>query len=328
MSNNSKKDKKDNKPDSKEIRKNHTKLLFIEIIGTIALSVIVVGVVLSNSSNIPTDNKINTQTSTNTNAQINTQTDGQVDNSIVTQIKNSKGYIYKISAEEFDFYQTLVLKSKPNTTGAELYNLTADYARTVNAKFFIANKLGLCNSYDFATLQYDMENENADRKLKRQTGEVYYGVDEFDIYSYFQYVYSDLESDIEEYLRKNADDNIIKGAKEYFENNQDKFVYTSSITYKTIVDGQEEVQTVDYDGINNLQKIDSPLFDFVSSANVGDKAVDSSNPSRSFELLDVQTTTMNYNDNSYTIIQAYVSDVLVEELVQTVIINNPIEFDF
>lgn len=263
---------------------------------------------------------------------VNIEKDNKTDNNtttdIVTQIKSSKGYVYKISQEEFDFYKTLVLKSKSNATGDELTDLTVEYAKEVNAKFFIANKLGLCNSYDFATLQYDMENENADRKLKRQTGEVYYGVDEFDIYSYFQYIYSDLESDIEEYLRKNADDNIISEALKYFENNQEKFVYTSSVTYKIILDGQEETHTASYDEINTLQKTDSSLFDFISSANVGDTGVDSINPSRSFELIDVQTTTMNYNDNSYTIIQAYVADVLVEELIQTVIVNNPIEFDF
>ena len=139
---------------------------------------------------------------------------------VLSQIDSYRGFVRVISEEELEFYKYFVERELPQPVEEEtLLALTKEYANKVNAAFYLGNKWGLCEPYSFENLKLRMEQENLERKVKLEEGEVIYGLEEFSLEIYFEYVMDNLELSLKTELEAKADAEIMNLAKTYYEKN-------------------------------------------------------------------------------------------------------------
>ena len=100
-----------------------------------------------------------------------------------------------------------------------------EYARKVNAIFFLGDKLGLCEPFSFELLKLRMEQENQSRKLKLENEEIIYGLEQFSLETFYQYTLDNLKTKIHSYLEEHIDAGILNLAKKYYEENKNLFKF-------------------------------------------------------------------------------------------------------
>lgn len=249
--------------------------------------------------------------------------------SLLETLEGYKGYIRQVGQEEYDFYTALVMRDLTEELSAEeLDAKVKEYINTVNATFYLGNRLGLCESYSFQGLQNQMQHENDSRKMKKEKGEPIYGLEQFDLTSYFQYVKSNLEVELMNYLVEHADNTLIEQAKAYFEADPDAYREVASITYHVTENGQTTLHTASQEEIRTLQNQDGELFDFLAEAEQGDSfTYEVAGSEREVEVISIEYQGTTFEESQTTILRDYIQEQVYKNLIATIAKNNPVEFD-
>lgn len=244
-------------------------------------------------------------------------------------VDDYKGYVRVVGQEEYDFYEYFVKRDSSNDmTEEELDEKIREYANKVNAVFFLGNKLNLCEPYSFELLRMRMEQENDNRRVKKENGEPVYGLEQFNLQNYFQYVLENLEINIVYYISDNADQAIVKQAREYYESDKETNKAREGVVYEVTMDGKSEVVTVDRTELNFLGKSDMGLADFLERAEVGETYEDVQNGSnREVVVKEITYYESDFSENKTAVIQSYVRTEVYPELIQKIAKNNPVEFE-
>lgn len=237
-------------------------------------------------------------------------------------------YTRTISPEEYDFYYDMVERDlAPDSEQDTIAEKAKEKASRSVAEFSLGQKLGLCQPYSFESLQRDMEKENEERKLKKENGEVIYGPQRFDLMTYFQYITSNLKLDVVELLAANADEEMQKKAQTYFEENRAKYQTITNIRYTVTENGTTEEKNLPYEEMRTLANLDGPLFDFLYNGSPGE-TMDYvyADEQRTVAILAIDREDPDFMSVKTTAIEDYVSEIYYEELIQTEMEHNLLEF--
>lgn len=190
---------------------------------------------------------------------------------LMTELAGWQGSSRTVEQKEYDFFCGVVARNFPAAgSEEEQEQLVRDYIAKVNAKFALGNHLGLCEPFDFATMEFRMEQENTIRSAKAANGDTVYGATRFELPSYFSYLDTTLETEIVNYLVEHADQPMLDQARAYYDAHQDSFEQMVSITYEIEEDGQTTTETLSSSGMRTLEKGDGLLADFLYTAQPGD----------------------------------------------------------
>ena len=252
------------------------------------------------------------------------------ENTILKELRAKNGYIRSVGADEYAFFEKLVSRdSTSELTEAELKAQTIEKINQVNVLFMLASRMDLCKPYSFESFQLDMENENSQRKLKKEKGEVFYGPVEFSLTTYFDYMSSNIKLDVVQFITSNADREVQEGAKAYFEEQKENYRMIESVDYLLTVDGREEEKTVLYEDFSTLEKTDSELFEFLYYGTKGEvlESVYQGN-SRKMEILSVKYEELTYKNNAERVMRDYITNVYLVNWFQELEAAYPVEINF
>lgn len=252
------------------------------------------------------------------------------ENTILKELKAKNGYIRSVGADEYAFFEKLVSRdSTSGMTETELKEQTIERINRVNAMFMLANRMELCRPYSFESFQLDMENENSQRKLKKENGEVFYGPVEFSLTTYYDYISSNIKLDLVQFITSHADSEVQDGAKAYFEEHKENYRMIESVDYLLTVDGRAEEKTVLYEDFSILEKTDSELFEFLYDGSEGE-VLESvyQGSSRKIEILSVKYEELTYKNNAERVMRDYITNVYLENWLQELETAYPVEINF
>lgn len=250
--------------------------------------------------------------------------------SIVEEIQSDKGYIRVVSQEEYDFYKYFIERDLAEEIEADALDVQVKaYINEVNAVFYLGDKFDLYEPYSFDLLKMRMEQENQDRKRKLEAGEIVYGLEQFTLQTYYQYERSNLETDLIAYIEEHVDSEIMEQAEAFYNKNSDLFTGRESVTYEITAFGETKEVTADREQLNLLANGDMNLADFLENAEVGETYTDVQNgEERNVVVTKIINSEAGFENNRDAVIQYYIRYVLLEELIDTVAKNNPVEFNF
>lgn len=250
--------------------------------------------------------------------------------SIVEEIQSDKGYIRVVSQEEYDFYKYFIERDLAEEIEADALDVQVKaYINEVNAVFYLGDKFDLYEPYSFDLLKIRMEQENQDRKRKLEAGEIVYGLEQFTLQTYYQYERSNLETDLIAYIEEHVDSEIMEQAEAFYYENSDLFTGRESVTYEITAFGETKEVTADREQLNLLANGDRNLADFLENAEVGETYTDVQNgEERNVVVTKIINSEAGFENNRDAVIQYYIRYVLLEELIDTVAKNNPVEFNF
>lgn len=248
---------------------------------------------------------------------------------IVTQIEDYKGYTRVVSKEEQDFYSYFVKRNLGTSVDEEeMKVLLEEYINEANAVFYLGNQLGLYEPYSFELLKLRMEQENRDRKLKLEQGEVIYGIEQFTLETYYQYERENLESDIVAYLEENIDHGLMKKIKRYYEENKEIFKDRECVVYEVTQSGVTKNEKADSSQLEFWGNADPLLADFLETAECEDVYTDGEGETkRTIVIKDIIYTPEGFEKNKDRVLSYYVRTILKEELIDLVAKNNPVELE-
>ena len=173
-----------------------------------------------------------------------------------------------------------------------------------------------------------MEQENDSRKVKIANDEKVYGLEKFTLQTFFQYQLDNLEIAICNYLQQNTDKTMIKAAKKYYEEDENKVNIRSEVVYEVTQDGEKETIKVDREQLNFLGKSDIGLADFLETGNINDLYRDEKDSQeREVIIKEIKNETSGFEENQNAVIYSYIRTELYPELIQTLAENNPAEFE-
>lgn len=247
---------------------------------------------------------------------------------LIETLESYQGYIRTVGTEEYDFYSGLVRRNLPEETDEEeAEEKIRTYINEVNAAFYLGNRLELCEPYSFELLKLRMEQENDARKIKLEKGEAVYGLQQFQLETYVQYVLDHLETGIIAYIEENADQELISLAREYYDANRELFRFRKSVTYETDEDGVTEEQTAEREQMNFLGKSDKELADFLETADIGDIFErEQGEVHQRFILTNICYDEKNFEEDQDIIVSYYIQSELYPALIKKIAGNNPVEF--
>lgn len=247
---------------------------------------------------------------------------------VLDELKNETGYIRTIEDDEYEFFKTLVIRDlSEELSDEEIEEKTKQKINRVNAEFLLANQMGLCKPYSFESFKRDMENENSQRKIKKEKNEVFYGPEEFDLISYFNYVSGNLKLDMVEYITENADREVNDGAKAYFEENKETYRTIEQIEYVFVEDESTQEEILLRQDMSSLEKTDSELFEFLYYGKEGDKLSYSYNGAqREVEITSIVYETLNYSNYAERVMRDYITNIYLEDLILNIEKKNLVEF--
>lgn len=241
-------------------------------------------------------------------------------------LRYSNGYLRTVSQEEYDFFEDMVIKdSLEELTEQERKEQTLEYINRGNAEFMIAYEMGLCEPYSFSSLKRQMELENQEREIKKKNGEVFYGPENFDLTSYYQYLLGNLELDMVTYILEYADQEVMEGAKSYFEEHEDWYQEIREVVCDIETDGKSERKQISQEEFSSLEKTDSELFEFLYNGKEGDHLIYKKNGveqkvtyiSRVYEEL-------TFEKCGEEVLKDYISNVYLEQWIREWMDQNPI----
>ncbi|WP_458632719.1 hypothetical protein [Paenibacillus sp. CMAA1364] len=247
---------------------------------------------------------------------------------ITDDIRSYSGYTRVIEQPEYDFYASLAQRELDDKTNSELLaQKTKQFIQTANAQFYLANQLGLYQPYSFENMQEQMKHENARRKMDKEKGLPIYGPETFDIVRYYQYVSSNLEVDIIDYLATHADERMVNEAENYFIENIDKYDHREQIVYVITENGEVVEHTVDWKQLSTLEKADSQLGEFLR---VGDEnqtlTYNFGNIERQVKIQSMTYVSTEFEQHKTEIVSDYLRGGQYKRLLREVELNNPVEF--
>ena len=251
------------------------------------------------------------------------------ENTILKELREKNGYIRSVGADEYAFFEKLVSRdSTSGMTETELKEQTIERINRVNAMFMLANRMELCRPYSFDSFQLDMENENSQRKLKKENGEVFYGPVEFSLTTYYDYMSSNIKLDLVQFITSHADSEVQDGAKAYFEEHKENYRTIESVDYLLTVNGREEEETALYEDFSILEKTDGELFEFLYDGSEGE-VLESvyQGSSRKIEILSVKYEELTYKNNAERVMRDYITNVYLENWLQELETAYPVEIN-
>lgn len=248
---------------------------------------------------------------------------------IVASLESYKGYIRTVSSEEYDFYKYFVERDLTKAVSAdELDQMIKDYINEVNAVFYLGNKLGLYESYSFDLLKLRMEQENRDRQLKLEKGEVVYGLEQFTLETFYQYERENLENDIIDYIMENADQSLIDQAEQYYDENKEAYKERESVAYEITYAGETTEEESDRNELDILGNADETLADFLEQGQIGESYTDTKDgEERTVVITGISYVEPDFEEDMSLAVRTYIRYQLFDEIIATVAENNPVEFE-
>lgn len=249
---------------------------------------------------------------------------------IIEELQNQSGYIRTVGTEEYEFYRKLIVRdASGDISEEEIEEKTKEKINRVNAEFLLGYKMGLCSAYSFESFRHDMENENNQRKIKKEKGEVYYGPDEFDLIGYYNYISGNLKLDMVSYLTEHADRKMVDEAEEYFEKNKEYYRKMEEICYQLTENGETEEKTLLWQDMSSLEKTDSELFEFLYPGQEGDEFQYTHNGvTRNVKITEVRYMDETFENNMERVMRDYITNIYLENLIRKTAENNPVEFSY
>lgn len=247
----------------------------------------------------------------------------------LSKLHDEKGYIRKIENEEYEFFKKLVDRNLPdNITEEELDVLTREKINRSNAEFMLAAQMGLCSPYSFENFQKDMEKENSQRKLKKEKGEVFYGPLKFDLITYYNYISTNQKLDMVTFIMENADDQVMEGAKAYFEEFSEKYLTIKAIKYLLSENNEQQEKSIEREEFSTLEKTDSTLFEFLYYGEINDTMDYVYNDNqRTVQIISVEYEELGFENNIERVVRDYITNVYLEDWIQNIEENYPVEFN-
>lgn len=249
--------------------------------------------------------------------------------SALKEMKAQQGYIRTVGTEEYEFFKKLVYRdSREELTEEELDAAAREKVNRVNAEFMLANQMGLCDAYSFESFQRDMENENTQRKLKKEKDEVFYGPEEFDLVTYYNYVSGNLKLDMVSYITEHADSEVLEEAEAYFEEHKESYKTVAAIHYILGENGEEKELVLERDEMSTLEKTDSELFEFLYDGESGDTLeYEHDGSQRTVQIISTEYEELSFKNNMERVMRDYITNVYLEDWIQQIEKENPVEFN-
>lgn len=253
----------------------------------------------------------------------------ETEESILKELKNKNGYIRTVAVEEYHFFEKLVDRDLPEEiSDDELAQKTKEKINRVNAEFMLANQMGLCNPYSFESFQREMEIENSQRKLKKERNEVFYGPEQFDLITYYNYISGNLKLDMVSFITQNADSEVMNGAEDYYKKNKEKYKAIKEIKYFLTEDGQTTECILSSEEMSSLEKTDSTLFEFLYNGKTSDTMEYLyENVLRTVQIISIEYEEQSFKNNIERVVRDYITLIYLEEWLQEIEVNYPVEFN-
>lgn len=251
------------------------------------------------------------------------------EDSLLLQMQSKQGYIRTVGNEEYEFFKKLVDRDQPDDiTEEELDALTREKVNRVNAEFMLASQMDLCNPYSFESFRRDMENENNQRKLKKEKKEVFYGPEKFDLITYFNYILSNHKLDMVTFIMENADAQVMEGSRAYFEEFSEKYLTIKEIKYLLSENSEQQEMIIKREELSTLEKTDSTLFEFLYYGEIND-TMDYmyNNHQRTVQIISVEYEELSFENNIERVVRDYITNVYLEDWIQRIEENSPVEFN-
>ena len=248
---------------------------------------------------------------------------------ILKNLRSKSGYIRTVGSEEYEFFEQLIKRDlEEEVSSEELERLVKEKINRSNAEFLLANQMGLCKPYSFESFQLDMEHENTQRKIKKEKNEVFYGPEQFQLISYYVYTEGNLKLDMVSFITTNADQEVLEGAKTYFEENKEKYRTIEKIEYSITENGKTEQKRMLYEDMSTMEKTDSQLFEFLYSGKAGDELeYIYREKQRTVRVESVKYEKLNYANNAERVMRDYITNVYLEKWLQDIEEKSPVEFN-
>ena len=247
---------------------------------------------------------------------------------LIAELLAWRGASRTVGQEEYDFFYELLVQDNASAGEEELDRLTRERIAEVNARFALGSYLGLCQPYDFAVMEFRMEQENAIRKAKADRGETVYGATQFDLNTYFSYLDSTLEAEIVNYLVEHADQPMLEQARVYYDAHRSSFEQLVSITYELEENGQTTSETLTSAGMRSIQNADGTLADFLYTAQPGE-VLEYQSPdgvSRRATLIDAVYEIPEFEDTVSAAVLAWLNVDVMDGLYASIAQNAPVTF--
>lgn len=247
---------------------------------------------------------------------------------ITEQILSYSGFTREIEPEEVKFYNQLAKREVNDIDNSDLLDQrTKAIAQSVNAQFYLGNKLGLYGPYSFTQLQEQMKIENARRKVDKNNGKAIYGPEQFDIYSYYQYVASNLEVSIIGYIAENADKSLLTKSRAYFEENIALYNHADQIVYSMTDNGSTEEYTIDWGQLNTLDNADSQLAEILRTGKAGQEfSYTFGNLHRTGKIISRTDVNTDFEQQKIAITSDFLKSGYYKQLLEEIGDNNPVAF--
>lgn len=114
----------------------------------------------------------------------------------------------------------------------EIMKLTQEDLTEKKVLAQLAKESGTTNAVDYLSIAAQMDEENDKRQAAEENGEVVYGLTSFGVREYYDYIYTQLEYEVIEDLKKEHDISEEELKQIYLENQQE---YTSDVSLKMLV---------------------------------------------------------------------------------------------
>lgn len=248
---------------------------------------------------------------------------------VLQQLQEKNGYIRTVGAREYEFFRKLTDR---DTTGElteeELDVLTRENINRSNAEFMIGNQMGLCNPYSFESFERDMENENVQRKQKKENQEVFYGPESFDLITYYTYVRGNLLLDMVNFIIDHGDEEVLEGAKDYFEEYKENYRTINRIEYKIEEDGVVTEEELLREEMSTLEKTDDVLFSFLYQGKENDTFQYSyGDKLRAVQIIAVEYESLSFTNNQERVMRDFVTNVYLEDWIHQVETDYPVDYE-
>ena len=252
----------------------------------------------------------------------------EMDNGVLAQIRNQNGYIRTVGSEEYEFYKKLVDRDLPeDISEEELEQKTKEKINRTNAEFMLANRMGICGPYSFESFQRDMEIENNQRKLKKERNEVFYGPEQFDLTTYYNYITTNQKLDMVSFITQNMDAKMLDLAEKYYNEHKEIYKTIKELKYLLTEENQTEERTVISEELSSLEKTDSTLFEFLYYGKSSDTMQYSyGNILRDVQIMSIEYEEQSFENNMERVVRDYITNIYLEEWLQEIEADNPVEF--
>ena len=226
------------------------------------------------------------------------------------------------------FYEMVRQDSANRGNEAALLEETRAFIREQSAMFRAAELAGLCQPYSFEGLQQNMELENKKRADMKASGDAFYGLERFDLKSYYSYTASNLRLDLLRYFVEQATEETKEEARRYYEEHLSDYQTIEAATFLQERGGGAETVSLSFSELRMLMNVNEELFEFLLAAQPGDclTQIGQDGEETVFTFQSLEMITASFEDAYSVIMQDYIANRQYEDILSTVSKNNPVIF--